>query len=180
MATGVARIVNKLTGTIALLLIALQAGLLSAQAVAAEAEDKDQTAAEKAEDFDKRLDALLSEVTAADAYGEPIHCLYRRKYRHIDIISEDLLLFSSGSRYWVNTLKKRCAGLRRSMVIHTVVKGINSLCQNDLVFANDSFDLRQGILSSGRPVVVRAQCILGDFKPIDELYAESLKALPGR
>ena len=131
----------------------------------------------KAEELDKRLDALLGEATAADAYGEPVHCLYRRKYRHIDVISEDLLLFSSGNNYWVNTLKRSCTGLRRSMVIHTVIKGISSLCENDMVYANSSFDLRQGLLSSGRPVVVRANCVLGEFKPIDEVYAASLKAM---
>ena len=121
-----------------------------------------------------------SEATASDAYGEPIHCLYRRKYRDIDIISEDLLLFSSGKNYWVNTLKRSCVGLRRNMVIHTVIRGISSLCQNDMVYANNSFDLAQGFMSSGRPIVVRANCVLGEFKPIDEVYAESLKAMSRR
>lgn len=129
------------------------------------------------EDFDKRLDALLSEVTAADAYGDPIHCLHNRKYRHIDVISQDMLLFSRGNKYWVNELKRTCVGLSRDMVMHTVIKGINSLCENDLVFANRRFDMDRGLTSSGRPLVVRATCALGEFKPIDEVYAQSLREM---
>ena len=129
------------------------------------------------EDFDKRLDALLSEVSAADAYGDPINCLYNRKYQHIDVISEDLLLFSRGNNYWVNELKRSCVGLTRDMVLHTVIRGINSLCENDLVYANRSLDIDAGFTSSGRPLVVRATCSLGKFKPIDEVFAQSLKEM---
>jgi hypothetical protein len=142
-----------------------------------ESEQEHPTADETAEEFEKRLDALLAEATAEDAYGRPVHCLYRRKYSDIDIISKDLILFSNRKNYWVNTLKRSCTGLRRDMIIHTVMKGISSLCENDMVFANRSFDLRQGITSSGRPVIVRANCLLGEFKPIDEVYAQSLKAM---
>jgi hypothetical protein len=129
------------------------------------------------EDFDKRLEALLSEVSAADAYGDPINCLSNRKYRHIDVISEDLLLFSRGNSYWVNELKRSCVGLTRDMVLHTQVRGINSLCENDLMYANRSFDIDAGFTSSGRPLVVRATCSLGKFKPINEVFAQSLKEM---
>lgn len=137
--------------------------------------DQEASASDDEDDLDERLDALLSEVSAADAYGKPINCLSNNRYRHIDIISDDLLLFRSGRNYWVNELKRSCIGLDRNMVIHTLVKGINSVCANDLVYANRRFDMDMGYTASGRPLVVRATCALGEFKPIDEAYAQSLR-----
>lgn len=132
---------------------------------------------EKQARFDARLDALLNEAAEADAYGKAEHCLYRRKYRDIDIINDNLLIFSKGNNYWVNELKHRCVGLRRDMVLHSVLTGISSLCANDLIYANRRFDMNQGFMPSGRPVMVRATCTLGDFKPISEAYAQSLRSL---
>jgi len=142
-----------------------------------EGDDEELSYEEKQARFDARLDALLSEAADADAYGKAEHCLYRRKYRDIDIINDNLLIFSRGNKYWVNELKHRCVGLRRDMVLHSVLSGISSLCSNDLIYANRRFDMNQGYMPNGRPVMVRATCTLGDFKPISEAYAESLKAL---
>jgi hypothetical protein len=142
-----------------------------------EGDDEDLSDEEKQARFDARLDALLSEAAEADAYGKPEHCLYRRKYRDIDIINDNLLIFSKGNKYWVNELKHRCVGLRRDMVLHSVLTGISSLCSNDLIYANRRFDMNQGFMPSGRPVMVRATCTLGDFKPISEAYAQSLRSL---
>jgi hypothetical protein len=127
--------------------------------------------------LEERLDALLAEGAEAEVYGEKENCLYRRKFSHIDVVSEDILIFSRGKNYWINQLKRSCLGLRRSMVIHTVTHGVNSLCSNDLVYANRPVDLNQGFTSNGRPLVVRAQCVLGEFQSIPEPYAEALKGL---
>ena len=127
--------------------------------------------------LEERLDALLAEGAEAEVYGEKEMCLYRRKFRDIDVVSEDILIFSRGKQYWINQLKRSCLGLRRRMVIHTVTHGVNSLCNNDMVYANNPIDLNQGFTSSGRPLMVRAQCVLGTFQSIPAPYAQALMGL---
>lgn len=138
----------------------------------AETDDAEQQAS-----FEARLDALLAEGEAEEAYGETENCLYRRQFQDIDIINDRMLLFSRGNQYWLNTLKHECLGLRRDMVINLVFRGVSSLCRNDQVYANRRFDIDQGLTASGRPMVVRAVCILGEFRPVAPSFAESLKAL---
>jgi|GEM_PF-4113430 len=127
--------------------------------------------------FEERLDKLLVQGETEEVYGETENCLYHRKYRNIDIINENMLLFSRGDQYWLNTLKRNCLGLRRSMVINVLMKGIGSICANDQVYANTRFDMNQGWTASGRPVLVRATCTLGEFRSIDETFARALLAL---
>jgi len=139
-----------------------------------DAEDKD---ADAQQSFEERLDALLSQGQVENVYGETQNCLFHRQYRDITIINDNMLLFSKGDKYWLNTLKHECLGLKRDMVINIVLKGVSSLCRNDQVFANRRYDIDQGVTHSGRPAVVRATCILGDFQRVDPTFAKSLESL---
>lgn len=148
---------------------------LPAESDPSEADSSDATKSQEAT-FEERLDALLAEAPVED-FGETQRCLFRRQYTDIDILNENMLLFSSNKQYWLNTLKRTCHGIRRDMVINIVLRGVSSLCANDQVYANRRFDLDQGIMHSGRPAVVRATCALGEYQLIDPTFAESLKAL---
>jgi len=139
-----------------------------------DSEDKD---ADAQQSFEERLDALLSQGQVENVYGETQNCLFHRQYRDITIINDNMLLFSKGDKYWLNTLKHECLGLKRDMVINIVLKGVSSLCRNDQVFANRRYDIDQGVTHSGRPAVVRATCILGDFQRVDPTFAKSLESL---
>jgi len=127
--------------------------------------------------FEQRLDALLAEAEQEEAYGETASCLARWQYDSIQVINEDVLLFFKTGRYWLNRLKFTCAGLERNMAINTMTRGADTLCGGDSVYANRPVDLREGVTASGRPLVVRATCTLGDFQSVPVSYGQALKEL---
>jgi hypothetical protein len=127
--------------------------------------------------FEERLDALLAETLSPEEYRETTNCLYRAKYRYIDVISEDYILFSRRNEFWLNKLKRKCRGVNNRLVITTVNKGVNSACRGDLVYASTRFDLDLGFTHGGTPVSPRAICVLGEFEQIGEQQAEALKGL---
>ena len=127
--------------------------------------------------FEERLDALLAETLSPEEYRETTHCLYRAKYRYIDVISEDYILFSRRNEFWLNKLKRKCRGVNNRLVITTVNRGVNSACSGDLVYASSRFDLDLGFTSGGIPISARATCVLGEFERIGEQQAEALKGL---
>jgi hypothetical protein len=45
------------------------------------------------------------------------------------------------------------------------------------VFASFQYDLKDGLMPSGRPLTVRATCTLGEFQSVPASYGKALEAL---
>ena len=133
-----------------------------------------ETRKSRATELNRQLDVLLSESAPESDYRERSDCLYRRNYRHIDVLSDTYLLFSKGDDFWVNRLKQNCPMLSRHLMLSFVSHG-QSACAGDSFYLSDRFDLDRGFDTSGRPAVIRGICVLGDFEKINEAQALALK-----
>ena len=80
--------------------------------------------------LDERLDALLKEAPTADGYRELSNCLSRHKYRRVEILNDEYLLFSRNQNYWLNHLRIRCISLTRNKILTFTSHG-SSICRGD-------------------------------------------------
>ena len=117
-----------------------------------------------AEMLDERLDELLEQALVPGAYTEQSNCLYTRAYRDVKVLNDRVLLFEGVGRYWLNRLKRKCAGLTRDMVLTIEHTGL-SVC---------AADRAQGRIRISGPPVGSATCSLGPFEEIDEVHARAL------
>ncbi len=124
--------------------------------------------------LDERLDLILTEVLSQDEYREQISCLRLNDFKRVRIINEDFMLFSKRDKHYLNKLKNSCRGIKQRMTITTLTSGVRSLCRNEIVYASNTWDLQHGFLSNGRPAMVQATCVLGDFELINEQQAMAL------
>lgn len=138
-------------------------------------EDKDKNDEKDGPTLDERLDALLSEVSVYEE-GEPQRCLNTRAYRTVKVLNTEYLLFSRGSRYWLNKLKRDCPSLKFNDLPVFESRGSSSLCENDPFYPSNSMDIQRG-LSGGRPVAMQGTCYLGSFQPISAEQAALLSEL---
>jgi len=156
------------------LLLAAPAGLLAeSQPAEPEVDDKPESEAPaEGPTLDERLDALLSEVSAYED-REPQRCLSTRSYRTVKVMNTDYLLFSRGSKYWLNKLKRSCQSLKFNDLPVFESRGTSSLCENDPFYPSNSMDLQRG-MSGGRPVAMHGVCFLGSFEAISAEQAALL------
>ena len=122
--------------------------------------------------LDERLDALLSEVTAYED-REPQRCLSTRAYRTVKVLNTEYLLFSRGSKHWLNKLKRDCPSLKFNDLPVFESRGSSSLCQNDLFYPTNRMDLQMG-MTNGRPNAMHGTCYLGGFEVISPEQAALL------
>jgi hypothetical protein len=122
--------------------------------------------------LEERLDALLSEVSEYEG-REPQRCLSTRTYRTVKVLNPDYLLFSRGSKYWLNKLKNTCQPLKFNDLPVFETRGTSSLCENDPFYPSNSMDLQRG-LDGGRPVAMHGVCFLGSFEAISAEQAALL------
>ena len=122
--------------------------------------------------IDERLDALLSEVTAYEG-REPQRCLNTRSYRTVKVLNTEYLLFSRGSKHWLNKLKRDCPSLKFNDLPVFESRGSSSLCQNDLFYPTNRMDLQMG-MTNGRPNAMHGTCYLGSFEVISPEQAALL------
>ncbi len=125
--------------------------------------------------LDDRLDALLAEVMAEDAYRETRRCLSRHAYRRVEVLNEEYLLFSKGSTHWLNKLKRSCRTLRFNDLPIFQQRGTSSLCEGDIFYPTNSLDVQRGLDSAGRPLVTHGTCYLGIFEQITAEQAALLR-----
>ncbi len=157
------------------LLLALPAvSLAQEQPQAPESGDEQREESEKSEGptLDERLDALLSEVSAYEG-REPQRCLSTRTYRTVKVLNTEYLLFSRGSKHWLNKLKRDCPALRHNDLPVFETRGTSSLCESDPFYPSNSMDLQLG-LSGGRPAAIHGICYLGTFESISAEQAALL------
>ena len=122
--------------------------------------------------LEERLDALLSEVSEYEG-REPQRCLSTRTYRTVKVLNPDYLLFSRGSKHWLNKLKNTCQPLKFNDLPVFETRGTSSLCENDPFYPSNSMDLQRG-LDGGRPVAMHGVCFLGAFEAISAEQAALL------
>jgi hypothetical protein len=137
------------------------------QAAEAQAEaggEKQETEEVEGPTLDERLDALLSEVSAYEEHS-PQRCLNTRTYRTVKVLNTEHLLFSRGTKHWLNKLKRDCPSLKWNDLPVFESRGTISLCENDPFYPSNSMDLQRG-LSGGRPVAMHGTCFLGSFQQI--------------
>lgn len=93
-------------------------------------------------------------------------CLPTQRYRQVDVVNEDQLLFSgTADRYWLNELKTSCPLLDTGETMMFELSG-NRLCEFDSV---RSVDLNIWYWSNSPP------CVLGVFKRLTAEQAALLQ-----
>ena len=111
-------------------------------------------------------EVLASSLSEAD-YGKPERCLQTSEYTRIEVLDKKHLLFEGrGGKYWLNTLRNECPGLRKGAILQLDLTS-SRVCNLDTVTAIESrrfyFDR------------VSATCSLHEFVAIPEEQAEFLK-----
>ncbi len=98
------------------------------------------------------------------AYSSNRKCLSVGRYRQVDILNSQTLVFRGrGNRAWVNVLPRRCVGLRRDMVLAIERRGPR-ICSRDQFRAMPRIGAMLGT----------AFCSLGMFRPV---HADNLGAI---
>lgn len=113
------------------------------------------------------IDQILSEPLAAEEYGSQERCLSTHLYRGVEVIDDEHVLFrGSNGKYWINTLRNRCLGLRRNDTLRFELRE-NRVCDLDNF---ESVDL------SGFVMRASGTCTLGTFSEVTAEQVESIKA----
>lgn len=123
----------------------------------------------------EKLKDILSQPLDAEEYGTPQRCLSSFAYRDFDPIGDRYLLFEGrGDKLWLNELRGRCPGLRRSDALAFEMRG-NRICDLDRFKIADWFlwsryrrwpwDWLDGV-----------PCTLGSFQPVTPEQVEALRA----
>lgn len=122
-----------------------------------------------------RLQEILSEPLDPEEYGEPRRCISRLTYRDFDPIGDRYLVFEgSHDRLWLNELRGRCPGLRRSNALIFEMRGMQ-ICDMDQFKITDWF-----IWSRYRRWpwhwIDGVPCTLGKFQPVTAAQVEAVRA----
>lgn len=113
------------------------------------------------------IDKILSEPLAADEYAAEERCLSTYRYRNVEVIDDEHVLFrGSGDKMWLNKLRNRCLGLRRNDTLSFELRD-NRVCDLDTF---DAVDLT-GFVSRAS-----GTCTLGTFTVVTPEQVESIKA----
>ena len=113
------------------------------------------------------VEEILATALGDADYGKPERCLQTSQYTRIIVLDRKHLLFEGrGGKYWLNTLRLECPGLRKDAVLQLDLNSAR-ICNLDTVTA-----IETRWLSIDR---VSATCSLGDFLPVPEEQAEFLK-----
>ena len=144
-----------LSGAIVMVLVSLSAGAEEAS----ETEPASQTQPSQETDAPLDLDAILNAPLADEEYRDTRRCLSSRAFRKTEILDDQHVAFyGTGSRVWINQLRRRCYGLRPDMFLRFQMHD-NRLCQ---------LDMFTGMHSSGFGNQDTGSCLLGKFEAIDK------------
>ena len=140
------------------------AAWLGATASAGDAGPSKDAEAAGAEPDVPTVEEVLAAPLADRDYSQSRRCLATNRYRRIDIVTDQALVFvGRGDTVWLNMLPYRCHGLRRDMVL-VLEQSSMRVCARDR--------LRGLARSSAEPAT--AACALGQFQP---LARENLAAM---
>lgn len=129
-------------------------------------------------DEQRRLDAeadiaeILGYPLDPLEYGEPSRCLSDTQYRSYQALNDQHMLFKGlGNRFWVNTLRSRCPGLRDDDMLVVQKQSGTRVCKFDKFRIADWFDRHPLQSSTG------VECVFGEFQPISEQQLEEIEAV---
>ena len=98
---------------------------------------------------------ILANPLGEEAYGQSSRCLSTGKYRRVEIMNHQILVFHGrGEEKWLNILPNRCMGLQPDTILSIEKRGMR-LCARDQFRASRVF----------RPDVPSIPCTLGEFHP---------------
>lgn len=113
------------------------------------------------------VEQILSSSLSAEEYGKPERCLQTSEYTRIEVLDKKHLLFEGrGGKYWLNTLRNECPGLRRGAVLQLDLTTAR-VCNLDTVTA---IETRRFYVDR-----ISATCSLNEFVAIPKEQAEFLK-----
>lgn len=110
---------------------------------------------EPAQDEDPPITAeeILANPLGEEAYEQSSRCLSTGKYRRIEIMNHQVLVFHGrGDEMWLNILPNRCMGLQPDMILEIERRGMR-LCARDQFRGTPRF----------RPDAPSMPCTLGEF-----------------
>lgn len=103
----------------------------------------------------RSVDELLQEVVGSETEGQ--RCLPVRQLERFEIMNRELLLMHGrADRLWVNKMPRKCAGLRKNMLVSLELFG-SQICKNDVFKARD-----RGLADFG----YHTSCRLGTFEAV--------------
>ncbi len=113
------------------------------------------------------VDQILASSLSATDYGKPDRCLQTSEYNRIEVLDKKHLLFEGrGGKFWLNTLRNDCPGLRKGAVLQLDLT-TSRACNLDTVTA---IETRWHTIDK-----ISATCSLSEFVPIPKEQAEFLK-----
>ncbi len=121
-------------------------------------------AEEDAESTTPKVEDILANPLEDAAYVQDVRCLSPGRYRHIEIASDQVLIFHGRrDEAWVNILPRRCIGLRPDMVLVLDRRGLRT-CRRDYFRAMPRMGSDFGT----------SLCALGYFKPVARSNLEGI------
>ena len=116
------------------------------------------------------IETILTQPMGQEEYVEAQRCLSRYQYQSVKIIDDQHVLFEGRrGKAWLNTLRRRCIGLRR----HDIPVFDNRTARAQLCNLDDFVGMEQRMSGLGR---ASATCVLGDFQPVTEQQVALIKA----
>lgn len=98
---------------------------------------------------------ILANPLGEEAYRQSLRCLSTGKYRRIEIMNHQVLVFHGrGDEMWLNILPNRCMGLQPDMILEIEKRGMR-VCARDQVRGKPRF----------RTDAPSMPCSLGEFHP---------------
>lgn len=111
------------------------------------------------------VEEVLAAPLADRDYSQSRRCLSKNRYRRIDIVTDQALVFvGRGDTVWLNMLPYRCHGLRRDMVLVLEQSSMRA-CARDR--------LRGLARSSAEPATTA--CALGQFQPLPKENFDAMR-----
>ena len=130
--------------------------ILLATACVAAASVEEPGKVEDSSDAEISAEEIFANPLDDDAYVRSSRCLSTGKYRRVEIMNNQILIFHGrGENIWLNVLPNRCLGLQPDMILRIEKRGMR-LCARDQFRGVPRF---QGEADS-------MPCTLGDFNPM--------------
>lgn len=128
--------------------------LLAVACVAAAPAEKPEQAVDESESA-LTAEEILANPLGNDAYEQSSRCLSTAKYRRVEIMNNQVLVFHGrNDEMWLNILPNRCMGLQTDMILSIEKRGMR-LCARDQFRGEPRF----------RPDGSSMPCSLGEFHP---------------
>ncbi len=132
--------------------------------------------AERRANAEADIDEIMSYELDPEEYGVARRCLSDHDFDNYRPLGDRHILFEGRrDKLWINTLRGRCADLRRSDVLVVRKYTGSRMCDMDRFKVGDWFDYT----SRSRPADLGtgAACVLGEFHPVTASQVAEIEAV---